>query len=362
VWWRRWEERAHHGRVVVDDRLHGQLSRVLASMAALSASSATLLELASCDGAASVGSWFAAACLGLLAWVWLGPARDVEGALRPEPVRQRCAAAVRLLLHDLLDVPSAPKLLKLLILRRLVLGLGFSGLGAASLGRVANLLFAGAPSPRWLGLQLLGGSLLGLSELLAWARRAQALPEPVDVAECQLAAQEFPAVVDLAAPVELDSLFLEPTLLHRVLEALGRWDDAGWPSEATHAQALQRHLQRYLPNSRIESECWLGETRADGIADLIIDDTVLIEVQRGFGARHAGAAIEQVKICARRWREKPIVLAIFDAGRADVLEGTAHLSLENLHESGAFVAARMPTAAARLEPSAPVSSVRAPAA
>ena len=362
--WRRWDQRAHQASVRLDERLRGRLPRVLASVAALSAGSAPLLEftLGSQGGAASLGSWLAAACLGLLGWLWLGRARAADGALQFELLRRRSAAALRLLSRDLQELPSAPKLLKLLILGRLILGLGLWGIGAGSLGRAASACFGEVPSPRWLGLQLLGCSLLGLSALLGWARRAHARREPVDVSECQLAAREFPAVVDLASPVELDSLFLEPTLLHRILEALARWGDAGWPNEGAYAQALQRHLQRHLPDSRIESECWLGETRADGIAALVIDDTVLIEVQRGFGARRAGAAIEQVKACTRQWQEKPIVLVIFDAGSAEVLEGAANRSLENLHESGAFVAARMPTSALCRESTAPGSSVRAPAA
>jgi len=79
----------------------------------------------------------------------------------------------------MLELPSAPKLLELLILRRLVLGFGFSGLGAASLGGLASTFLGNTESPHWLGLQLLGGSLLGLSEPLGWARRAQARPEPI---------------------------------------------------------------------------------------------------------------------------------------------------------------------------------------
>jgi hypothetical protein len=106
--------------------------------------------------------------------------------------------------------------------------------------------------------------------------------------------------------------------------------------------ALERHFQRHLPASQVEREKWLGSTRDDGVASLVIDDIVLIEVARHFAPAGAARALARVSDLAPRWPAKPIILAIFDAPREAVFQSAATSSLVYLHDDYPLVTVRMP--------------------
>ncbi len=332
----------------LDDALAGQLTRTLTALAASAGGLAALLELSLGKTRLVVPACSLAASLfmALLGLVWLGQCRECRGG-RSRDLARRLTTLARLTLSDLRDFPSAPKALKLFIVTRLTAGAGLIALSVAAVLNLARLSSAGVESSRLLGLSLLGGSLIGLSELARVARRAQTGQGDPEADQCRIAVQEFSAILDLGEPLVLESIFLAPTLFHRVVESLSSWrSSAGWPSADGYAEALQRHLQRCLPTSRVERQRWLGATRAEGAAALVVDGTVLIEVQRGFSPARVGDAIQQARTRALAGETKPMILAIFDAEISEVINGPATEALLSLHASSNFLATRMPATSA----------------
>jgi hypothetical protein len=158
-----------------------------------------------------------------------------------------------------------------------------------------------------------------------------------------LAAHEFPAVVDLSQPLDVDSVFLEPTLLHEVMQVLASWrDGARWQRPFACAAALQRQLRRCMPEARIDARRWLGATRADGIADLILDGVVALDVQVGLDATRLEGVLERVRGRAPTWGDRPIVIVAFQSNLAELATGPAADALGALREAVPVLIAVLP--------------------
>ncbi|HTV21127.1 MAG TPA: hypothetical protein VMG12_20720, partial [Polyangiaceae bacterium] len=183
--------------------------------------------------------------------------------------------------------------------------------------------------------------LVGVSTA-QFARRASVVaPAPDELGESVSAARSLAALVDLSEP--LPPSFIDGhTPLHRILIALSQWRAGSWPDDASYLAALERHFQRHLPASQVEREKWLGPARSDGIASLVIDDIVLLEVVRDFTAAAAARSLARVSDLLPRWPAKPMILCIFDAPRAAVFQSAATSSLVNLHDDYPLLTVRMP--------------------
>jgi hypothetical protein len=253
----------------------------------------------------------------------------------------RVQTAFRRLGEDLQEYGRSPRYLKLLLSGELVAVLGAITLAWVSSRSVVRLLLD-LPDPASV-LRLLAGAVLLLGVLLV--RRALSLapaaaPGPQDLAECAAAATQLAPIIDLCEPLP-PSFVGEDTRLHRVLFALSEWRAPAWPDEASYRAALERHLQRHLPNSRIERDRRNGPTPSAAHAHLIVDDLVLVEVKHGFRKPSAERAIAQMSAHALTWPGKPMVLAIFEAPRETIFESTATPALLELHERLPLVTARM---------------------
>jgi hypothetical protein len=275
----------------------------------------------------------------VLAWASKLPNDAEDGRLAA--ALARIQAATRLWLDDVQALGSAPQNLRVFAIGQLLSLAGFAGLLAssafaliaASLGssqRATGVAF-------WSGLTL----LVGVSAAQFARRAAVVAPAPDELGESVSAARGLAALVDLSEP--LPPSFIDGhTPLHRILIALSQWRAGSWPDDAGYVAALERHFQRHLPASQVEREKWLGPARSDGIASLIIDDIVLIEVARSFAPTDAARALARVSDLAPRWPAKPIILAIFDAPREAVFQSAATSSLVNLHDDLPLVTVRMP--------------------
>ena len=193
--------------------------------------------------------------------------------------------------------------------------------------------------------------LLGLALARGAARYRIVAPRPEELEESVAAANGLAALVDLSE--SLPPSFIDGyTPLHRILIALTQWRGtryasprsvgSDWPDEAGYRAALERHFRRQLPACRIEGERWLGRQRADGIAGIVIDDMVVVEVARGFDPESAARAIARLSDLGRTWRDKPMILAIFEAPREPVFQSAATASLIELHERFPQLTVRMP--------------------
>jgi hypothetical protein len=274
-----------------------------------------------------------------LAWASKLPS-DGEGG-RWAAALARVQGATRLWLDDVQALRSAPQNLRLFAVGQLLALAGFAGLVVSSgVALVAALLGSSERATGvafWSGLTL----LVGVSAAQFARRAAVVAPAPDELGESVSAARGLAALVDLSEP--LPPSFIDGhTPLHRILIALSQWRAGAWPDDAGYVAALERHFQRHLPASQVEREKWLGPARDDGIASLVIDDIVLIEVARNFAPASAARALARVSGLAPRWPAKPIILAIFDSPREAVFQSAATSSLVYLHDDYPLVTVRMP--------------------
>lgn len=274
-----------------------------------------------------------------LAWASKLPS-DGEGGWLAAALA-RIQGATRLWLDDVQALGRAPQNLRLFALGQLLALVGFAGLVLSSAVALVAALLGSSDRVTgvafWSGLAL----LIGVSAAQFARRAAVVAPAPDELGESVSAARGLAALVDLSEP--LPPSFIDGhTPLHRILIALSQWRAGSWPDDASYGAALERHFQRHLPASQVEREKWLGPTRDDGVASLIIDDIVLIEVARHFTPASAARALARVSDLAPRWPAKPIILAIFDAPREAVFQSAATSSLVYLHDDYPLVTVRMP--------------------
>lgn len=272
-----------------------------------------------------------------------------RGLLRAIGARARGAA--QLLEVDIRELSGSPNHLKVFLSGQWLARAGLVGLSAVSLGSVMLWLSDMGEPPnalRWLsGLML----LLGLAVARVAARYRIVAPTAEELEESVAAATQLAAIVDLSESLP-PSFINGYTPLHRILIALTQWRGTGyasprsagadWPDEAGYRAALERHFQRHLPACRIERAKWLGRTRADGIAGIVIDDMVALDVARGFEPQSAARAIARLSDVGRAWRGKPMILAIFEAPRELVFQSAATASLIELHDRFPMLTVRMP--------------------
>jgi hypothetical protein len=274
-----------------------------------------------------------------LAWAGKLPSDGERGWLATALARLQ--GATRLWRDDVRALERAPRNLRVFALGQLLALAGFAGLVAASGVAVAAALLGASTRATglafWSGL----GLLIGVSAAQFARRAAVVAPAPDELGESVSAARGLAPLVDLSEP--LPPSFIDGhTPLHRILIALAQWRAGSWPDDASYAAALERHFQRHLPASQVERDKWLGPARSDGIAALVVDDIVLIEVARGFEPAGAARALARVGELAPRWPAKPIILALFDAPREAVFQSAATSSLVNLHDDFPLVTVRMP--------------------
>lgn len=248
----------------------------------------------------------------------------------------RLQGALRLLVSDAEALRGAPRHLRLFSAGQLLALLGFTGLSVSS---GVALLNAG-DGPSWFAF---GSGLLLLVGVSAaqFARRASVVPPaPDELGESVSAARHLAALTDLSD--SLPPSFIDGhTSLHRILIALSQWSGDSWPDEASYLDALERHFRRHLPTSQVERDKWLGRTRRDGVAALVLDDMVAIEVARHFTPAAAARALARVGELAPKWSGKPILLLIFEAPREAMFQSAATSSLVNLHDEFPLLAVRV---------------------
>jgi hypothetical protein len=326
----------------LDGLLHGRRRAVLTVLAVACGIVPPVLDYLLDDPAATVSVFASFAVLFVLAAFALAALlglRTDDGRWDLAVLPIRIQAAFRRLGEDLEEYGRSPRYLKLLLSGELVAVLGAVILAWVSSRSLVRLILD-LPDPAS-ALRLLAGAVLLVGVLLvrkALSIAPAAAPGPQDLAECAAAATQLAPIIDLCEPLP-PSFVGEDTRLHRVLFALSEWRAPAWPDETSYRAALERHLQRHLPNSRIERDTRKGPTPSN--AHLIVDDLVLVEVKHGFRKPSAERAIAQMNAHSLTWPGKPMVLAIFEAPRETIFESTATPSLLDLHERLPLVTARM---------------------
>jgi hypothetical protein len=273
---------------------------------------------------------------------WMSRPRSAHG-LDTKHAMSRVRAACARLTHDLSELRHSPRYLRLALAGQVAALAGVAGITLSSLLSLLRAL-VGSFDPPSLFRLLCGILALAGAGLSFFARRAApaAAPGPDDFAESVAAARHLPPLVDLEEPLPA-SFIGGYTTFHKALVVMAQWRADPGPDEDSCRAALERHLQRHLSGCRVERDRWLGPRRRDGVASLLVDGMILIEVWQGFAASDAERALAAMRGHARRWADKPMILCVFGAPRAALFESAVTASLVELHEAAPFVAARMPT-------------------
>ena len=319
---RRWFVRALDAGWQLDTRLRGRL--LWAAGAAAASSGAAVPLLAAGDASLSsirAASWLSLAALSVSGFLWAARCRPKLGAWTLAGAREQLLDSLRSSLRDLLALGRAPKTLRLSLLSRLARVAGFVGLGLASVLACLDSSL-GALAPMLSGACLWGASSLFASQLLSLALRLQTQPARVDPSELELALREFAPIVDLSSPQELESVFLDPTPLHEVMQALSSWRGSAGTAQGC-ALAFQRHLASEVPQARLELGRWLDASGADGKADLVVDDSVLVDFQIGLERAHVQHVLQRLRRYQRGWGERPIVLVVLPGSNGAALDSEA---------------------------------------
>jgi len=326
----RWLVRALDAGWQLDTRLRGRLLWGAGAVAATSGAALPLLA----SGDASLISihasgWLSLTALSVAGFLWAARCRPKLGPWALGGVREQLLDSLRSSLRAVLALAHAPKNLRLSMLSRLARVAGFAGLGLSSALACLELSL-GRLAPTLSGACLWGASLLFASQLLSLALRLQTQPPRVDAAELELAQREFPPVVELCSTEELESVFLDPTPLHEVMQGLSSWrDSASWSTAQGCALALQRHLASgCLSQARLELGRWLGASGADGRADLVVEDCVLVDFQIGLEREQVPYVVERLRGYRHAWGERPIVLVVLSGARHAAVDSEAIESLK----------------------------------
>ena len=281
--------------------------------------------------------------LGALGVAQLNRLRDDEGKWDPRIALNRLRATAQLWRESLEHFAASARYVQWALVSRVLAFAGFVGLTWAAFLDVVWWLFglpAGVST-----LPFLNGILL-LAAVLVERRARRLAPTPRfslhDLGNSVAAAAALPPLVDLSDPLP-DTVAEGGTALHRSLVALSRWRPHEWPDEAAYRAALERHLQRELPELPVERERWLGSSRIDGVIDLVVDGMLVIGVQRGADASAAQRALGQLRRSARAWSGKPMILAIFAAPGETALEMSTTAAWLELRKDCTLLCVRMPT-------------------
>lgn len=320
---------------------------VAIAVATLAGGAGPLLVSSSGDETQAVGIAMAASLLALClaAFAWLSPhwRAEVRLAAFRSWFASWLALKLKLLALDIRALPRAPKNLALYLASHWLLRVGVAGLLASSgLGFGQQLL--GMPiAPPLLGVSLSSAALVAVAGLLGWALRLQPRSAAAATDALALAAREFPAVVDASRRLEVDTLFMQPTLLHQVLDLLPSWRDLVRGAGADgYAAALQRHLWRGIPLAQMARRATLGSARPYGFAELVIDDALLVVVQVGIDRGRAEALAARLRSQARRPGALPSVVVVLETRAEVLLQGDVAEPLRSLHEALPVVVAALP--------------------
>jgi hypothetical protein len=279
-----------------------------------------------------------------LAFAWLGKLRNELGVWDANVAWTRFWTALRLALEDVWSFGRLPSPLKYRVVGELSGAIGLLAMGVASVLTISELVWSWpAAGGALLTGRVWGAALVAISVIAS--RRAASVPvgfvAPPEIAAPAVA--HFPAVLDLSLPLDLHAPS-GMTPLHQVLEVLAEWVPREWPNQDSYIAALERHFLRHMSWAHVERDHWFGTRRVDGVAHFIVNESLLVEVIRGFDADTAERLNLRMRNHAKIWRGKPALIVAFDANRTAMFSGAGTPKLEALHQAYPMLTVRMPSA------------------
>lgn len=166
------------------------------------------------------------------------------------------------------------------------------------------------------------GSLL---ILLAWLQarskaKAQGLVlDDTGKAQLKSGVLGLPPIIDCKNVAQLQSLIAQTPhpLLKEVLVMLANWKPRNTNNEQAYHASLYRALRRRMPGANPEKERPIAEDTPEfrGRADLVVGDSILIEIKAHLTKGSVHRAIGQVRMYAHAWTQGPILVVVCGADR-----------------------------------------------
>jgi hypothetical protein len=331
----------------VDDWLHGQRTVLLVTLAVLCAAIAPLLDMVTHSprhGATVIASNLVLFFLWTLAFAWLGKLRNDALVWDYRVAFTRLSTAAELMVEDLGRFGRIAAPLRFRALGEFFSLFGLLGLCGSSVLTVSQLVWGTPASVSVLFFMRFSSSVMIVLAAVCTSRAATSIGGLYADAETSApVVSRFPAIIDLTLPLSLDSS-LASTSLGQLVQVLQQWQPRLCTTRDSYQAHLERHLLRQMPWARIERDYWLGELRTDGIAHVMVNQGILLEVVREFDGATADRLSARMRRLARKWRGKPSLIVVFDATRAALLDSDGTPPLQSLHQSYPVLTVRMPTA------------------
>lgn len=151
-------------------------------------------------------------------------------------------------------------------------------------------------------------------------KELQLVPDEAGRERLVAATKEMPLIIDCAdkdKALQWANRTKDP-VLKAVIEVLVRWQPRGAESEADYQASLHRKLRRDLPGANPERERPIGAraTGNRGRADLVVSDSVLIEMKKGLTTSSAQRALGQIQMYLSAWNRGPVMLVLCEVDPA----------------------------------------------
>lgn len=162
--------------------------------------------------------------------------------------------------------------------------------------------------------------LLGWQSNRSSGKELHLVPDEAGRERLVAAAKEMPLIIDCAdktKALELAERTKDP-VLKEVIKSLVSWRPRGAESEADYQASLHRKLRRDLPGANPERERPIGAraTGNRGRADLVVSDSVLIEMKKGLTTSSAQRALGQIQMYLSAWNRGPVMLVVCEVDPA----------------------------------------------
>lgn len=282
-----------------------------------------------------------------LCWAMLvalaGSLQDADGSWRLGLLSDRALAMARFVVDQMrpAEFLGLPGYLKARSISRAFFGVALALLG---FGNVFGLLGAvwSTTLTRIAGVLSGYGALSLVFSALAWLIYRGNRPKLRTRQDLVLPHGQhgLPAIIDLGAK---DLRFATTDVLGEVLDAMSKWRPRRWATELEYEFALVRHLEKSLPTLPLERQGWVGEKRGMGVADIVVADTLLLELKRQFSRKDLiDRAVGQMQSYAVHAPEKVLLLVVFEAPAEHLFHAPATPRLEQLAKNHGVVTVRMP--------------------
>jgi hypothetical protein len=190
----------------------------------------------------------------------------------------------------------------------------------------AKLTFVDAAERNMVWVGTVACALGALIIALVWLEarstaKAQGLvPDDNGKAQLKSTILGLPPFIDCSNAQHLHALIGQTShpLLKELLEAIATWNPRDTNNEQAYHASLYRTLKRRMPGANPEKERPIAEDTPElrGRADLVVGDSILIELKAHLTKSTVHRAIGQLRMYARAWTQGPILVIVCGAARS----------------------------------------------